>query len=347
MLGVECHGLGFLGYGDASLTKIKVTPIAFESLGVRSMCTLIKTPDISILMDPGVSLGQRYGLLPHPEEYRALMEARGRVVEASAEADVLTVSHYHFDHYTPLGLVDYVWMWSDVESSEKIYYGKEVLVKSVRRDINFSQRRRGWIFERMLLKVAERVKVADGSLFEYGGTKLSFSKPVFHGEEDTALGWVLMTVLECEGEKFLYAPDVQGPVSGETLSMILSEGPRMIIMGGPPLYLARFKIDEVSVKRSLENMVKIAESTPLMILEHHLLRDKGWREFSKPVFEAASRSKNKVKTAAEYLGKKDNLLEFKRRELYEAMPISQEFMDWAKQTPLKRKLIKPPLTKPC
>ena len=344
MQGVGHRGFGLLSYEDPSLTNIKVTPIAFESLGVRSMCTLVKTPDISILIDPGVSLGQRYGLLPHPEEYRALIEARGRVVEASGEADVLAISHYHFDHYTPLGLVDYVWMWSDVEGSEKIYYGKKVLVKSIRHAINFSQRRRGWIFERMLLKIAGKVEVADGASFNYGGTKLSFSKPVFHGEEDTALGWVLMITLECGGEKLLYAPDVQGPVSSRTLSMILSERPGMVIMGGPPLYLARFKVDEVGVKKGLENMVKIAESTPLTILEHHLLRDGGWREFSKPVFEAACRSKNKVQTAAEYLGKKDNLLEFKRRELYEAMPVSQEFMKWARLHPLKRKLVKPPLT---
>ena len=31
------------------LSKIKVTPLASESFGVRSMCTLIETPDLTML----------------------------------------------------------------------------------------------------------------------------------------------------------------------------------------------------------------------------------------------------------------------------------------------------------
>src|SRR3972149_4884316 len=36
---------------------ITVTPLAFESLGVRSMCTLAVTRDVTVLMDAGVALG--------------------------------------------------------------------------------------------------------------------------------------------------------------------------------------------------------------------------------------------------------------------------------------------------
>jgi len=38
------------------LRNIKVVPVAFESLGVRSMCTYVETPEIKVLLDAGVSL---------------------------------------------------------------------------------------------------------------------------------------------------------------------------------------------------------------------------------------------------------------------------------------------------
>ena len=49
--------------------KIKITPLAAESLGVRSMCTLVETPDIKMILDAGISIcPYRFYLLPHPIE---------------------------------------------------------------------------------------------------------------------------------------------------------------------------------------------------------------------------------------------------------------------------------------
>ena len=53
------------------LKKIEVHPLAYESLGVRSMSTFIQTPDVSLLIDPGVALGPRKPIIPHPREYIA------------------------------------------------------------------------------------------------------------------------------------------------------------------------------------------------------------------------------------------------------------------------------------
>ena len=60
------------------LKKIEVHPLAYESLGVRSMSTFIQTPDVSLLIDPGVTLGPRRPIIPHPKEYvaRARVEKR-------------------------------------------------------------------------------------------------------------------------------------------------------------------------------------------------------------------------------------------------------------------------------
>ncbi len=37
--------------------RIKVVPLAAESLGVRSMCTFVETSDVKILFNAGIALG--------------------------------------------------------------------------------------------------------------------------------------------------------------------------------------------------------------------------------------------------------------------------------------------------
>jgi len=57
------------------LDKIKVAILGAESLGVRSMCCMVTTPDISLMLDPGCSLGPRKAHeIPHPLEYKKLHE---------------------------------------------------------------------------------------------------------------------------------------------------------------------------------------------------------------------------------------------------------------------------------
>src|SRR3989454_5354111 len=140
---------------------ITVTPLAFESLGVRSMCTLVKTKDVTVLLDAGVALGPRFKLMPHPLEYIARNEARKRIERAAVDAKVVTISHYHNDHHTP-NFTDPVWLGSSHESLERIYKGKIVLAKEPRRRINAAQRRRGWMVKQTADKLAEKFVSADG-----------------------------------------------------------------------------------------------------------------------------------------------------------------------------------------
>ncbi len=49
--------------------SMKITPLAADSLGARSMVTFVETRDVSVLIDPSVRLGpRRYELPPHPLE---------------------------------------------------------------------------------------------------------------------------------------------------------------------------------------------------------------------------------------------------------------------------------------
>lgn len=321
---------------------IRFIPLAAESLGVRSMCTYVETPDVKVLIDPGVSLGQRFRLLPHPLEYKAIMDCRTRISRFASKAEVVTISHYHFDHSTPT-YTDYVWNFSSFDIAKQIYADKIILAKDARASINASQRRRGWMLKKMVGDLVKAFEVADGKTFLFGKTKLKFSKPVFHGEENTPLGWVLMLTIEYEGEKVTHASDVQGPILDETLETILSEFSKLVYVGGPPLYLMDYRVKANIVKQGLENLSKLVERVPTVILDHHLLRAEAWRESLRSVFEVAGRVDHRVMTVAEFLGEPNNFLEFRRRELYEAEKPSENFMKWSSLPALKQKEIMPPI----
>jgi predicted metallo-beta-lactamase superfamily hydrolase len=324
------------------LHNIKVVPLAAESLGVRSMCTYVETPDVRVLLDAGVSLGpNRFGFPPHPREYEALAECRKRVAEAADKAEVVTISHYHFDHHTP-SYTDWCFNWSSEEVARQIYDGKIVLAKSYRDKVNFSQRRRGWVFAKTGGKYAKKLEYADGKTFKFGRTKLTFSDPVFHGPEDSQLGWLLMTTIEYEDERFLFASDVQGPMHSPTLPVILSQKPQLVIIGGPPAYLAGLVKPE-DVQIGMQNLEDLVQEVSTTVLEHHLLREENWRELSKLIFDSASKKGNSVVTAAEFLKKNNNLLESRRKLLFETEPPSSEFEKWMKMPLEKRKLVKPPI----
>ncbi len=119
------------------LDKIKVTPLAAESFGVRSMCTLVETPDVKVLLDAGVSLcPYRFGLPPHPIEFQTIDRLRRRIAEAADKAEVVTISHYHFDHHTP-SFEDWLVNWTEAnETARQIYQGKRVLMKNPKEKIN-------------------------------------------------------------------------------------------------------------------------------------------------------------------------------------------------------------------
>lgn len=323
--------------------KIRVLPLAGESLGTRSMCVFVETKDVRILLDAGVSLAPlRFGLPPHPREYEAIIESRGRIEEKAREADVVTISHYHFDHHTP-SFIDWACNWTSPETAQRIYENKYVLLKNPKANINASQRRRGWVFAKTGGKFAKKLEVADGKTFKFGDTLVRFSSPFFHGSEDTMLGWVLAVTIEHENEKITYAPDVQGPMHDVTLKTILAEKPQLLFIGGPPLYLAGFRVSEAQIQKGLESLVQLVRTVPLIILEHHLLRVEDWREQAKIVFEIARKSEHKVMSAAEFLGKRDDLLEAKRKKLYETEPPGRGFLKWSKLQLSARMLVKPPV----
>jgi predicted metallo-beta-lactamase superfamily hydrolase len=327
------------------LEKIKITPLAAESFGVRSMCTLVETPDVKILLDAGISLCPvRFGLPPHPIEFNTIAQLRKHIAEAADEAEIVTISHYHFDHHTP-SYEDWLVNWTEAgETARQIYQDKTVLLKNPKEKINASQRQRAWLFQKTGGKHAKTLESADGKTFTFGeNTILRFSEPVSHGPDDSMLGWVIMATVECEAERFMFAPDVQGPMSARTLNLIKEANPQVIMIGGPPFYLSGFKVDEAQLQLGLKNLANVVETAPLIILEHHALRDESWQKRTELLREITQRTGHRVVTAAEYAGKENVFLESKRKQLYLDYPPSKEFEKWMRENSTSKSVTKPPI----
>ena len=327
------------------LKKITITPLAAESFGVRSMCTLIETQNVTLLLDAGVSLcPYRFHLPPHPIEFKAIDRIRRRIAEAADKADVVTISHYHFDHHTP-SYEDWLVNWTESnETARQIYHDKKVLIKNPREKINASQRQRAWLFQKTGGKYAKSLETADDKVFTFGdGTVLRFSEAVPHGPDDTTLGWVVMALVECGDERFMFAPDVQGPMSTHTLELIKAAKPQAVMVGGPPFYLGGFKVDEAQLQIGLRNLTEVVKSVPLTILEHHALREEAWQQRTKQVCDTAAENRHRVMTAAEFMGQDNNFLESKRRKLYVENPPSKEFEKWMRESLKEKSGAKPPI----
>jgi predicted metallo-beta-lactamase superfamily hydrolase len=75
---------------------------------------------------------------------------------------------------------------------------------------------------------------------------------------------------------------------------------------------------EEMTKRSIANLTRILRATGIrtLILDHHALRDRDWRQRMAPVLEAGEAHDVRVVTAAEFLGKAVDQLEANRDRLY-------------------------------
>jgi predicted metallo-beta-lactamase superfamily hydrolase len=152
-----------------------------------------------------------------------------------------------------------------------------------------------------------------------------------------------MNTIENKNDKFMFAPDVQGPMSTQTLEIIGREKPQLIMIGGPPSYLARFRVDEEQVQAGLKNLEKVVETVSCTILEHHILRDENWREKTENVFDKANKAGHEILTAAEFLGKQNALLEAARKRLFVEDPPSKEFEKWMRESINVKKHVQPPI----
>jgi predicted metallo-beta-lactamase superfamily hydrolase len=327
----------------APLKLISITPLATESFGVRSMCTLVQTPDITILLDAGISLCPwRFNLPPHPMELQNIQNLRKKIEKAADKAQIVTVSHYHYDHHTP-SFEDWIVNWTTKnESARQIYQNKTLLIKNTKTNINKSQHERAETFLKTSATHAKTVEEADNKTFIYGNTKLIFSPSVPHGEDNSPMGYVILLTVEYSNERFMFAPDIQGPMSNKTQQLILEKPLSTLMIGGPPFYLQGIRLNNVALQKATNNLKDIVKTVPLTILEHHTLRDEFYQQKISTIKKHAKQAEHDVLTAAEFVNKENHFLETNRKKLYETFPPSKEFQLWIKTLNNNNKNIKKP-----
>lgn len=282
-----------------------VVPLAYDSLGVRSMATFVETDDARILIDPAVSLAPiRYGLPPHPVEWRRMEESWEKIKQYAELVDVFIVTHYHYDHHDP--------------GEPEVYKDKIVYLKHPTENINLSQKDRAAHFLEALKGFPKRLEYADGKEAKIRKTRICFSRAVCHGT-NPRLGYVTEVSISHGGEKLLHTSDVEGPSLDDQVQFILEEKPDVLIVDGPMTYMLGFRYSYKSLEISNQNLVRVIRETELrtLILDHHFLRDLNYQTRIAPVYTAAETKNMRVLTAAEFAGKKVEMLEALRRELYE------------------------------
>jgi hypothetical protein len=275
------------------------------------MATFVETDDLKVLIDPGAALAPvRYGLEPHPLEWQRLDEAWKEIKQYAEEADVLIVTHYHYDHHDP--------------SSPELYKNKTVFIKHPIQNINRSQQERAALFLEAIKGMPKKLEVADGKNFQLGKTFINFSKAVCHGT-NPRLGYVTEVSIRSNSGKFLYTSDVEGPSLEDQIGFILAEKPDVLFVDGPMTYMLGYRYSYKSLEISNNNLVKAMKETRLntLVLDHHFLRDLNYKARIKPVYEAAEKRGVKVVTAAEFCGRKIEMLEALRRELYAKYGVAE------------------------
>lgn len=277
---------------------MRVIPLAAESLGVRSMATYVEVGDTAILIDPGATLAPaRYGLPPAEAEWDALRRANDRISAYASRANLVFVSHYHEDHF---------------RSDPSTYAGRTVIAKEPRRMVGGQQSRRGTALWTALEGVA-KVEAADGWRRREASVELVVSPPLPHGVEGTPLGYVVaLTVVDpAERERFVFASDVQGPLSAVALGWLVQQRPTLLYVSGPPSYIER-ELPTGAVERGIDHLLRVMDATGCrVIMDHHALRDPG----SSTRFERLW-STGRVVTAAAHLGVAPAPLEARRRLLW-------------------------------
>jgi predicted metallo-beta-lactamase superfamily hydrolase len=280
---------------------MKVLPLAADSLGVRSMATYVEVAGTGILIDPGATLApSRFNLPPATEEWDALRRANDRISAYATRASLIFVSHYHDDHF---------------RTDPTTYEGRAVLAKDPQRMVGGQQARRGaelWT----MLKAHARPTVADNYERREHALELRVSPPLPHGVEGTTLGYlVALTIADrAERERFVFASDVQGPLSGVAAGWVIQQRPTLLYLAGPPAYIER-EVGTPVIERGIDNLLRIIDATGCrVIMDHYAVRDAGFGARFERLW-----STKKVVTAAAHLGQPLAALESQRRQLWTAV----------------------------
>ncbi len=300
---------------------MEIKLLAFDSFGVRSQSTFVQTRDAIIHIDPAVSLAPlRYKLPPHKREVQRLIECAKVIEEHARDAEIIIVTHYHYDHHDPGKLVPI-----------DIYRNKIVYIKHPEVKINRSQMQRAARFLNLIKPIAKEVRIADGNSITIGKTVIKFSQPVPHGVNDR-LGYVVEVSISDGEQKLLYTSDVEGPPLPEQVQFILEERPDILIVDGPMTYMLGFRYSKKALEASIQHLKKIIDAgVKTIVIDHHFMRDLKYRERLADVYKYGEEKGVRVICAAEFMNRPIEMLEALRDKLYQEEYAPGEIPDNIKE----------------
>ena len=284
---------------------MNVAILGTESLGVRGLACQIQVEDRKVVIDPGVALGyRRYGLLPHPRQVAVGEQVREKIVAALQDATDVVLSHFHGDHI-PL-------------PNANPYQLNAHQVAPLFRTIRLWSKGPDGLSHHMASRREALIEIFDRSLPNAEGQKdgpLEFSLPVPHGDPQVSCGTVMMTRIEDEDGVFVHASDIQ-LLNNEAVELILAWQPDTVLAAGPPLYLAG--LSPRQRRQAWENGLRLAREVNTLILDHHLLRCEAGLRWLDHLASATGRC---VICAADFMNHPRCLLESRRAQLYEEVPV--------------------------
>ncbi len=263
---------------------MRVKIIAADSFSTRSLATVVYYNGYKIFIDPSISIGpKRYNLPPHPIELEELKKGKQRILEELKDTDIVFITHYHYDH-VPFPNSELMKALQD-----KVIYAKNY------KNMNFSQRKRGYVFEKEAKNLAKELYFIDEYRFEDLDIETFLG---WHGEKNSKFNKVLIIRI---GD-FIFASDIQC-LDIEAAKKITEFKPNLVIASGPPMYFPEYKKKLNVINKVLDIL---SENSEKVILDHHLLRDLNYRKYWRDNFI----------TAAEFMGYEIKQLEANRKRLY-------------------------------
>ncbi|MGQ9708528.1 MAG: hypothetical protein ACUVUR_06605, partial [bacterium] len=277
--------------------NLRLEPVAFDSFGVKGMCTRIKTPDLTITIDPGVSAQTEHFPLPQKLLQQLLTRYEAAVIESCARSEVIVISHYHLDHFMP--------------RRECRVYGGKILFAKALDDLPQKQQETAKRFFKTIDGLPKEIVWADSRRFKFKKTEIGFSEPIWHGKAEAEPGRVIMTTIRRGREKVLVTSDIAGPADPKTAEQICAQAPDAAVIDGYPSFLMSSPETDLEFIKSIINLCRILTLPGLktLVFDHHIARDYRYPALFKIVYEKAASLKKRFGTAAEMVGEKSTVLE--------------------------------------
>lgn len=277
-------------------SKVILHPVAFDSFGVKGMCTRIETQDLVVTIDPGASLETEAFPLPEEKRQELFNKFQEAIFHSCLRSPIIVITHYHLDHFI-------------LARDPRLYSGKVLFAKSLddlpQKQVETAQR-----FFKAIAGLPKEIIWADGRRFKFKKTEIGFSPPLWHGQADAEPGRVIMVYVKRGKETVLVSSDVAGPTDPVTVDAIAALNPVTAVIDGYPSFLQSSPATDSEIIKSIINICRLLALPNLktLIVDHHFARDYRYPALFQLLYLKGKELKKKFGTAAEIMGQRSAVL---------------------------------------